>query len=142
MVALVVISIITAILAGIARSVSNKTMFHFRHSVFKTKDWFNPQTSWRNKWEKLEDGTLAVNAYGKYIERFKFSSTLLVMFTDAWHLFEFFFRICFAGSFICVALLTQFSAWFNFGYVIVYLVFTFTFHIFFTYIFHRQPSET
>lgn len=138
MVALIVISIITAICAGISRAVSNKMLFHYRNSIFKLNDWYNPEKSWRNKWKLNHDRTLMTDAYGKYIERFKFSSTLLVMFTDAWHLFEFIFRICFATSFICIALLTNYSKWFNFGYVIVYLIFTFTFHIFFTKIFHRQ----
>jgi hypothetical protein len=56
--------------------------FHFdssKFSKFKPQNFWNPQISWKNKWK---------NGDPNYGERFRFSSTFLVGFTDAWHLFK------------------------------------------------------
>ena len=135
----ITISILCAIIAGIARAVSNKVVFHYRSSVFRYKEWFNPDKSWRNKW-KLENGNPKI-VNGKKVERYFGSSTIFVLFTDAFHLFEFLFRIAFATSFIIATLLLNKSVWFAFSYLIIYLIFAGTFHIFFTFIFTRQPKE-
>ena len=134
----ITISILCAIIAGIARAVSNKIIFHYRSSVFRYKEWFNPDKSWRNKW-KLENGNPKI-VNGKKVERYFGSSTIFVLFTDAFHLFEFIFRIAFATSFIMATLLLTKSNWFAFSYLIIYLIFAGTFHIFFTYFFTRQPK--
>jgi len=134
----ITISILCAIIAGIARAVSNKVVFHYRSSVFRYKEWFNPDKSWRNKW-KLENGNPKI-VNGKKVERYFGSSTIFVLFTDAFHLFEFIFRIAFATSFIMATLLLTKSNWFAFSYLIIYLIFAGTFHIFFTYFFTRQPK--
>lgn len=134
----ITISILCAIIAGIARAVSNKVVFHYRSSVFRYKEWFNPDKSWRNKW-KLENGNPKI-VNGKKVERYFGSSTIFVLFTDAFHLFEFIFRIAFATSFIMATLLLTKSNWFAFSYLIIYLIFACTFHIFFTYFFTRQPK--
>ena len=134
----ITISILCAIIAGIARAVSNKVVFHYRSSVFRYKEWFNPDKSWRNKW-KLENGNPKI-VNGKKVERYFGSSTIFVLFTDAFHLFEFIFRIAFASSFIMATLLLTKSNWFAFSYLIIYLIFAGTFHIFFTYFFTRQPK--
>ena len=134
----ITISILCAIIAGIARAVSNKVVFHYRSSVFRYKEWFNPDKSWRNKW-KLENGNPKI-VNGKKVERYFGSSTIFVLFTDAFHLFEFIFRIFFATSFIMATLLLNKSNWFAFSYLIVYLIFAGTFHVFFTYFFTRQPK--
>ena len=134
----ITISILCAIIAGVARAVSNKIIFHYRSSVFRYKEWFNPDKSWRNKW-KLENGNPKI-VNGKKVERYFGSSTIFVLFTDAFHLFEFIFRIFFATSFIMATLLLSKSVWFAFSYLIIYLIFAGTFHIFFTYFFTRQPK--
>lgn len=134
----IIISVLCAIIAGVARAVSNKIIFHYRSSVFRYKEWFNPDKSWRNKW-KLENGNPKV-VNGKKVERYFGSSTIFVLFTDAFHLFEFIFRITFATSFIMATLLLSKSVWFAFSYLIDYLIFAGTFHIFFTYFFTRQPK--
>jgi len=134
----IIISVLCAIIAGVARAVSNKIIFHYRTSVFRYKEWFNPEKSWRNKW-KLENGNPKV-VNGKKVERYFGSSTIFVLFTDAFHLFEFIFRITFATSFIMATLLLSKSVWFAFSYLIDYLIFAGTFHIFFTYFFTRQPK--
>ena len=125
----ITISVLCAVIAGIARAVSNKVLFHYDHSVFKNKAWFNPKTSWRNKYKK---GNPLLG------EKFKGSTTIFVLFTDAFHLFEFVFRITFATSFIFATLLLTNSLWFAFGYIVIYLVFAGVFHLFFTFIFNRQ----
>lgn len=126
-------------MAGIARAVSNKIIFHFKDSIFRYKEWFNPDKSWRNKW-KLENGNPKV-VNGKKVERYFGSSTIFVLFTDAFHLFEFLFRITFATSFIMATLLLTKSVWFAFSFLVIYLIFAGTFHIFFTYLFTRRPKE-
>ena len=57
----------------------DKIQTQFNSSIFSEEDekFFNPQVSWRNKW-KGGDKTKG--------EKFLFSSTLLVGFTDFWHL--------------------------------------------------------
>ena len=75
--------IILVALAGFFKAVMDKLQFHWHKSVFainpvKYRDIFwNPSISWINKYEP---GT----NYKE--ERFKFSTTLLVFLTDAWHL--------------------------------------------------------
>lgn len=69
-------------LAAVSESVMDKLQFHFERSVFarlKNKQWWNPKTSWRNKWKNgnKEEG-----------EKFFLSSTIFVFTTDAWHLFK------------------------------------------------------
>ena len=135
----ITISILCAIIAGIARAISNKIIFHYRTSVFRYRDWFNPEKSWRNKWKLVDGNPLKVN--GKLVERYPGSSTIFVLFTDAFHLFEFIFRITFATSFILATMLLTTSNWFAFSYLVIYLIFAGTFHIFFTYFFTRQPKE-
>lgn len=81
----ITISILCAIIAGIARAVSNKIVFHYRSSVFRYRDWFNPEKSWRNKWKLVDGNPLKVN--GKLVERYPGSSTIFVLFTDAFHIF-------------------------------------------------------
>ena len=112
----ITISILCAIIAGIARAVSNKIIFHYRTSVFRYRDWFNPEKSWRNKWKLVEGNPLKVN--GKLVD-----------------------RITFAASFILATMLLTTSNWFAFSYLVIYMIFAGTFHIFFTYFFTRQPKE-
>lgn len=70
------ISILLIILAGICNAIMDKLQFGFHSSIFKklNQQFWNPTFSWKNKWNT----------------RFpKLTSTIFVMFTDAWHLFKY-----------------------------------------------------
>ena len=80
---MIVFGIVLVGLAGFFKAVMDKLQFHWHRSVFainpvKYRDIFwNPTLSWANKYEV---GT------NYKVEKFKFSTTLLVFLTDAWHL--------------------------------------------------------
>lgn len=70
------------LLAGMFEAVMDKLQFHYYLSIFKNfknQLFWNPNISWRNKYK---DGNPAEG------EKFFLSKTLLVGFTDAWHLFK------------------------------------------------------
>lgn len=74
--------LIFILIAGATEGVMDTLQFHFERSFFsmcKNRIFWDPKVSWRNKW-KDGDPTLG--------EKFKFSSTLFVGLTDAWHLFK------------------------------------------------------
>lgn len=70
------------LLAGMFEAVMDKLQFHYYLSIFKNfknQLFWNPNISWRNKYK---DGNPTEG------EKFFLSKTLLVGFTDAWHLFK------------------------------------------------------
>lgn len=68
------------VIAGAANGLMDRISFHYNTIPESWNDQFwNPKESWRNKW-KNGDHTQG--------ERFPFSSTLLVGFTDAWHILK------------------------------------------------------
>ena len=74
--------------------------------------YFSKADSWKSKWKTI-DGELVVASKGdnwwylgiikpKYKERFMFSSTSLVSFTDFWHLSQaFFLKFIILGAYFC-----------------------------------------
>jgi hypothetical protein len=76
------LSVIFFIIAGIAEGVMDTLQFHYQVSKFKDFKnhlFWDPYHSWRNKYK---------NGNPEEGERFRFSTTLLVGFTDAWHFFK------------------------------------------------------
>jgi hypothetical protein len=70
------------ILAGVSEAVMDKLQFHYDLSIFKNMKnqlFWNPLLSWKNKYK---DGDPLKG------EKFFLSKSLLVGFTDAWHLFK------------------------------------------------------
>ena len=80
---MIVFGIILVGLAGFFKAVMDKLQFHWHRSIFAVNPvryrelFWNPEISWANKYEV---GT------NYKVEKFKFSTTLLVFLTDAWHL--------------------------------------------------------
>lgn len=72
------------LLAGASKGFNETLMFHwkgFRHSFPKVNpNWFNPDISWRNKYKNGDPDAGA---------KFPLSTTVLVMFTDQYHLNNF-----------------------------------------------------
>ncbi len=86
--------------------------------------FWHKNEAWKNKWK---DGDKSKG------EKFFGSSRWFVMFTDAWHLFGFVFRLCFASTYLCVGLLSISSYYWLFSGIVVYILFAASFHIFHTF---------
>ena len=70
------ISLILIIITGLSNGIMDMISFHFDESIFKKYPEFcNPAISWRNKYKS-----------DLQTERFPFSTSFLVCFTDLWHL--------------------------------------------------------
>ncbi len=86
---LLAVSILLLFASGVSKAIMDKVNFHFKHSIFNSlkfkQTFWNPKISWKNKWKNND------KSQG---EKFLFSSTILVFTTDAWHLFQFFYRWC------------------------------------------------
>ena len=93
MITYIIITIIT-ILVGIVNALKDSSALN----RFKT-DWWNKEKSWKRKWlVDKQTGMLSLNNKRlwyyigiykpKYIERFPYSSTILVWCTDGWHLLQ------------------------------------------------------
>ena len=72
------ISLILMALSGACKSISDTCLFHYDTSIFKGKLFFNSNESWKMKYKNGD------KAQG---DRFFLSSTVLVGFTDSFHLF-------------------------------------------------------
>lgn len=128
--ALITISIITVALAGFAKAIcdlSEENNLKFYRKTFWIKD-----LSWVNKY-KLDKLNRPIRINGKYVEKFWGSTTIFVMFTDAWHLFGFIERIALITSFTIVGFLASISLYYLFGLLINYIIFISVFNIFYTY---------
>jgi hypothetical protein len=109
----------------------------FKKSIFnklKSKFW-NPLESWKFKWssmypQKAEPKWYYFGYVPRYKERFTYSSTVFVFLTDAWHLFKALMLGCIVLSIVNYSvIITPFI-----DFILLYVVFTFTFTMFFDYI--------
>lgn len=125
--------ILIAILISIAaacNAVMDKVSFHYSHSIFANLNelFWNPNLSWKNKYK---------NGDQEQGERFPFSATALVMFTDAWHLFK---------SIMITALVTAIivsipgikELWYIGAWLGARLLYAVVFHLFFHIIFENE----
>lgn len=119
----ITIAIILIIISGISKAIQDKISFHWDKSVFskiknpKVVQWFNPETSWKNKYEWFPNNKVLTWLI----------SNPLVSITDAWHLFGLLKNFLLLTTGIILPLY-----WWSFLY---YFLFVSTFHLFFTYIF-------
>lgn len=77
-----IIPLILVALSGLSKAIQDTLAHHFTTSIFSKlphKFW-DASTSWKNKYANYDAGD--------YRDKFFLSSTLLVAFTDAWHLFD------------------------------------------------------
>jgi len=85
-----VIIVILVLMAATCNAVMDVLQFRYSRSLFArecfSQSFWNPDLSWRNKWK---------NGNHEEGERFLGSSTVFVLFTDAWHLFQFLMFSCF-----------------------------------------------
>lgn len=99
------------VFASIFYAIQWKLYFHFSTSVFKNLNgkFWNPEISHFNKWKLSSQTKRHIKDNGKqwwyfglytpkYMERFPYSSTILVFLTDAFHLFQFLYKKCWFAS--------------------------------------------
>ena len=129
---LAVISVVFALFAAgaVFNSVMDVLQFRYSRSVFADsadERFFNPKVSWRNKWE---DGDPAKG------EAYPGSSTVFVLFTDAWHLAQFLMFTCFelAVVFLLYKLYKLKWYWLLLVFLAMKLVFGLVFELFFAYV--------
>ena len=123
MILLIVISVLLTIISSFSKAICDLSEEGnlFRNKSINQLFWYK-DLSWKNKWK----GGLRTKG-----EKFWGSSRWFVMFTDAWHLFGFIFRLSFLGAFFCVGVLTKFSNYFYFGMLVNYVLFASVFHLFY-----------
>lgn len=119
---LIILSIVFSVISGFAKAIMD--LSEEGKLKFKKKSFWIKELSYINKWK---------NGDKKQGEKFFGSSRWFVMFTDAWHLFGFLERVSLVISFTIVGHLVSINAYFLFGVLVNYIVFTGVFHIFHTY---------
>ena len=101
------ISLILVIIAGIFNAVMDKIDFNFTTSIFKNKNpkFWNLKESWKNQWSWPLEPYTGWYYFGLYKprnkENFPYSSTFLVVLTDAWHLSKTLMLISLSTAIIC-----------------------------------------
>jgi len=76
--------VILIIISGVSKAVMDSLNHYYGNSIFfrfYNDLYWNPSISWKNKYKNYPDDKSP---------KFFLSTTLFVMFTDAWHLFQFF----------------------------------------------------
>lgn len=84
---MIILCMILISIAAYCEAVMDTLAHHFEKSIFAklNSKWWNPVVSGNNKWK---------NGDKSQGERFFLSSTLLVGFTEAWHLFKMIRTFC------------------------------------------------
>ena len=125
--------IIIGVLLTIASSFSKAIMdlSEDKKLKFKNEFFWLKAYSWKNKW-KLDDKSNPIRVNGKYVEKFFGSSRWFVMFTDAWHLFGFFYNRANKAVGVCIGILSaKYSWWFLVGYIVTSILYAGIFHLFY-----------
>ena len=121
------LTIIFLVIAAICKAVKDTLEFHYDYSIFakcNAKYW-NPLTSWRNKYkEDLKT------------PKFWGSTTIFVMFTDAWHLFDFLQTLTMLLAIVLYGTMIYWAV----DLVIFYVIFCCVFELFYSLIF-KQVRE-
>lgn len=100
----ILIMCVFTLLAGMSNGRMDTVQFHYSGSKYAKKGndlYYNPAISWANKYKTDEKGSFIRDENGELQRKFFLSTTALVMFTDFWHLQQFFM-----GSFFILAMVT------------------------------------
>jgi hypothetical protein len=95
---IILLVILLVILSAVSEGIMDTLQFHYlssRFKNFKNHLFWDPYHSWRNKYK---------NGDPKQGERFPLSTTLLVGFTDGWHLFKLLRNLFLFGSIFTILL--------------------------------------
>lgn len=87
------IPIVCLFIYGLAKAIGDTLLYRYDQSIFAklyNQHYFNPVISWQNKYDMTvlpDNPWYYFKLYTpKYKERFPYSTTVFVGFTDAWHL--------------------------------------------------------
>jgi|DEB0MinimDraft_10_1074344.scaffolds.fasta_scaffold00044_43 hypothetical protein len=133
------VSTILIALAAIFKAGNDKALFHYSKSIFKNFNpmFFNNDISWKNKWK---------NGDKEQGEKFPLSSTALVMFTDFYHLSNFFhtsfFQLAIISVFFFSLPIFHENMWIMIGlnFILFKVVYGGVFTLFFSYVFERKEG--
>jgi hypothetical protein len=137
------ISLILIVLAGMCNALYEIIFVFFNQSIFKNLNplFWDPKMSWKNKWaqpypQPVEPKWYYFGFLPRYKERFIHSSTMFVGLTDAWHLFKSIMLGCIMAAIVLYTpIINPFV-----DFLLLYFVFTFTFTIFYEYIFRTNKT--
>jgi len=116
-------------LAAFFNSLMDVLQFRYSKSIFAeegmNQKFFDPKISWQNKWK---------NGNSEEGEVYPGSSTMFVLFTDAWHLFQFGMFTCFNVIILILINKIRKLRWYQFVLLFFGMNFLFglTFELFFT----------
>lgn len=133
------ISLVLMIITGALNAAMDILFTAYTSSIFSkfNPSWWDPQQSWKWKWATpLQSPDPKWYYFGflpRYKERFIYSSTIFVWVTDAWH----FIKALMILAIVCsIVLYTPIIAA-SVDWLIYYIAWTFTFTIFFDYIYRK-----
>jgi ABC-type sugar transport system permease subunit len=92
MIALQVLTLLLVIVSFSCYACMWKMQFHYDRSIFADLEdqlFWNPKVSWKNKWKRDPAYPKGANIVLVGEERFPFSSTFLVFWTDGFHRLQF-----------------------------------------------------
>lgn len=133
------ISLLFIVFAGLFNAAYELLFVAYKQSIFKhlNPDYWNPQSSWIYKWKyPLRKAPRKWYYFGfqpRFQERFPYSSSAFVWLTDAWHLLKALMLACIMGAIVSYQPLTIPVM----DFFIFYCTFTFTFTVFFEYVFRK-----
>lgn len=119
-----ILVIVLIVIAALSKAVKDTLNFHYGNSIFsklQLEQWWNPSISWVNKYKSAQD--LRPKFWG--------STTIFVMITDAWHLFDFLQLV----SFLLAIIFYSKMIYFVVDFVIFYIIFCCIFELFYSLIF-------
>jgi hypothetical protein len=138
-------------IAGAAKGFSDKLVVWY-NSVWRNlpkTNWFYKWAaggSWKNKWKLDSEGNIIPNANKLWyylwlykphsIEKFPYSSTFLVLFTDGWHTGQFLMRTAF--MFAAIFYFQVFGLAWYFQYIIMSVCYMIGFTLTYDYILKKR----
>ena len=121
-------ALIFVIVAAFFNAIIDSVSFRFNGSIFANRNplFWNPKKSWRNKWK---------NGNPDEGEKFIGSSTVFVLWTDAWHLFK---SMMLSSMTLAVVLYEPITSSIFFDFLIFKIVYGLIFTLLFDKIFNKN----
>ena len=128
---LIILSVVFSILSGFFKAIMD--LSEEDKLKFSNKKYWVKVVSWVNKW-KCDSNGVPILVNGKRVEKRWLSSTVFVMFYDAWHLFGNFYNRSTKAIGVLIGILSALYSWyFLIGFTVTSIIHAGSFHIFYTY---------